>query len=236
MLPWFCWLILVLLPIALSLVGYFATKQMLVGTAADALRPYAPKKMRALRMERTKLFHKLPFGARWNLRDTMRHKARTGMSLLGVISCTLIIVAVLGMSDTMDAFLDLYYDSATNYSSRIYLTEDATAEERAALSEKYEGDWSATVSVQIEEKAVSLDIYSITHGKVRFPDKKDRLVSLTDDGAYVCMRLAREFDLKPGDTFTVSPYGSEERYTLRVAGLIRSVSECIVLTPAYAAE
>ena len=233
-LPWFCWILLVVIPVLLSLIGYLSTRQMLKGTAADALRPYTPKKMRALAMERTKLFHKLPFGARWNLRDTMRHKARTGMSLLGVISCSLIIVAVLGMSDTMDAFLDLYYDGATNYSSRIFLTEDATAGERTALAEKYEGDWSASVSVQIEEKTVSLDIYSVTHDKVRFPDQKDNFITPADDGAYLCMRLAREFDLAPGDTFTVSPYGSEERYTLRVAGLIRSVSECIVITPAYA--
>lgn len=233
-LPWFCWILLVLLPVALSLIGYLSAKRMLVGTAADALRSYTPKKMRALAMERTKLFHKLPFGARWNLRDTARHKARTGMSLLGVLSCTLIIVAVLGMSDTMNAFLDLYYDGATNYSSRIYLTEDATDGQRAALAEKYQGDWSATVSVQLEEKAVSLDVYSVLHDKVRFPDKNNDYVHIADDGAYVCMRLAREFDLHPGDTFTVSPYGEETRYTLRVAGLIRSVSECIVITPAYA--
>ena len=40
--------------------------------------------------------------------------------------------------------------------------------------------------------------------------------------------------MEPGDTFHVALFGTDEVYTLRVAGLIRSVSESIVITPAYA--
>lgn len=161
------------------------------------------------------------------------------MSLIGIIGGMILTVGSLGMGDTMDAFLDLYYNGATNYASRIYLAEDATAEERQAVADRYNGDTSASVSVQIEkvgkeEKAVSLDIYSITHDMVRFPAKKDGYVKLEDNGAYVCIRIADEYDLKPGDTITVSPYGTDEKYELKVSGIIRSVSESIVMTSGYA--
>lgn len=63
-----------------------SVKKMLRGTAADTLRPYTPKKMSYLLIERTKFFHKLSFGTRWNLRDIMRHKSRTAMSLLGIVA------------------------------------------------------------------------------------------------------------------------------------------------------
>lgn len=233
-LPWFCYVVLAAVIGLLTLIGFFSVRQMLKGTAADALRPYTPKKMKPMLIEKTKLFHKLSFGIRWNMRDSVRHKSRTAMSLIGIVGCMVLIVGSLGMGDTMDAFLALYYDGATNYASRIYLAEEAAEAQRDEVISAYDGDWSASVGVQLEEKTVSLDIYSVEHDKVRFPDKDGGYVAIRDEGAYICMRLAEEFGLSVGDTFVISPYGSSERYTLTVAGVIRSVSESIVITPEYA--
>ncbi len=233
-LPWFCIVATAAILTFLTLIGYLSVRQMLKGTAADALRPYTPKKMKKLLLEKTPLWEKLSFGARWNLRDSMRHKSRTLMSLIGVVGCAIIVVAALGMGDTMNAFLDLYYNEAICYSSRINLSEQAAQEQADTLIRKYDGDYSASVSVQIEEKAVALEIYHTPNDLVCFPDVDNNLTKLGDDGAYLCMRLAKEFDLEAGDTFTVSPYGSDQTYTLHAAGVIRSLSESITISPAYA--
>lgn len=237
--PWFCYIVLAAMIALLTLIGFLSVKQMLKGTAADALRPYSPKKMKPMLIERAGLFHRLSFGTRWNMRDIMRHKSRTAMSLIGIIGCMILIVASLGMGDTMNAFLKLYYDGATNYATRIYLAEEATDVDRETICKKYDGDWSSSTGVQMqasngEEKSVSLDIYGIKKDKVRFPDRNAEYLDIGEDGAYICMRLADEFKLSEGDLFAVSPYGSDREYTLKVAGIIRSVSECIVMTPAYA--
>lgn len=233
--PWFCYIILAAIIVLLTLIGFLSVKQMLHGTPADALRPYTPKKVKNLLVEKTKWFHRLSFGTRWNLRDTMRHKSRTAMSLIGIIGCTLLIVGSLGMRDTMTAFLDMYYNDATNYSSRIYVSEDATDEQIQELIKKYDGDWSASVSVQLDEKAISLDVYELTTNKVRFPSAETKdFENIVDDGAYICKRLSDEFNLKKGDTVTISPYGSDDEYTLKISGIIRSVSENIVISPKYA--
>lgn len=233
-LPWFCYIVLAAMIGLLTLIGFLSVKKMLKGTAADALSPEKPKKMRPLLVEKTKFFHRLSFGTRWNMRDIMRHKSRSAMSLIGIIGCMILIVGSLGMGDTMDAFLDLYYDGATNYKTRIFISEDASAEKTDDIIKAYNGDWSASVSVQLDEKAVSLDIYSVDNDKVRFPALDKGYVKAEDDGAYICMRIAEEYGLKEGDTFVISPYGSDDRYTLRVAGIIRSVSEGIVITDGYA--
>lgn len=233
--PWFCYIILAAIIVLLTLIGFLSVKQMLHGTPADALRPYTPKKVKNLLVEKTKWFHRLSFGTRWNLRDTMRHKSRTAMSLIGIIGCTLLIVGSLGMRDTMTAFLDMYYNDATNYSSRIYVSEDATDEQIQELIKKYDGDWSASVSVQLDEKAISLDVYELTTNKVRFPSAETKdFENIGDDGAYICKRLSDEFNLKKGDTVTISPYGSDDEYMLKINGIIRSVSENIVISPRYA--
>lgn len=233
-LPWFCYVTLACIILLLTLIGYLSVKKMLQGTAADALRPYSPKKMKRLLIEKSHIFDRLSFGARWNLRDAMRHKSRMAMSLIGIVGCTLIITATLGMRDTMNDFLKTYYDDATNYSSRIYIAEEAAPDERDRLVSEYDGDWSSSASVQIEDKAVSLDIYDTSEDKVRFPADGEGFAELTDDGAYVCRRIADEFNLEQGDSIRISPYGGDDEYTLKVAGIIRSVSENIVISPEYA--
>lgn len=232
--PLFCILCMLGILALLTLIGYLSVRTMLRGTAADALRPYTPKKIRPMLIERTKWFHRLSFGTRWNLRDVTRHKARTAMSLIGIAGCTVLIVGTLGMNDTMHSFLSLYYDGATNYQRRIYLSESADDGAVQALKERYDTDASQSISVQLAEKAVSLDIYEIRHDLIRFPDKTNQYISLAQDGAYVCMRLAEELGVKAGDSITVSPYGSFEEYTLHIAGVVRSVSENIVISRAYA--
>ena len=209
---------------------------MLAGTAADALRPYTPKKVKPMLIEKTKFFHKLSFGTRWNMRDIVRHKSRTAMSLIGIIGCTILILASLGMKDTMNSFLNIYYDNGLNYSSRIFFTETATDEQKREIINKYEGDFGGSVSVQVEGKTVSLDVYDITRDKIRFVNDNDEKFTLGDDGAYICMRLAEKFGLKKGDSFSVSPFGTDDVYNLVVAGLFRSVSENVVITDKYAAK
>ena len=231
--PFFCVAVMIAVLFALTLIGFLSVKSMLRGTAADALRPYAPKKMKNLAIEKTKAWKKFSFGTRWNLRDVMRHKSRTLMSLIGIIGCTVLMAGALGMNDTMNAFLTDYYDKAMNYSSRIYVSS-ASEETVAEIAEKYAADASASVSVEIGDKGVSLDIYDIKHDKVRFLDKKGALVQLRNDGAYLCRRIADEYKLKAGDTFTISPYGTDKEYTLKVNGVIYSSSESVAITNAYA--
>lgn len=233
-LPTFCIVILAVLILALTLIGFLSVKEMLKGTAADSLRPYAPKKMKKLLLEKTTLWNRFSFGTRWNMRDIMRHKSRTLMSLVGIAGCMVIVVGTMGMRDTMNAFLSTYYDDSMKYSSRIYLSETATEEDTQKIIDAYKGDSGATVSVQIDDKAVALDIYDITRGKVRFPAEKDGYVTPAKDGAYICMRIADKFDLAAGDTLKISPYGSDKTYNLKIAGVIRSVSENIVISTDYA--
>ena len=232
--PWFCAAAAAAIVLVLTLIGFLSVRRMLAGTAADALRPYTPKKVKPMVIERTRLFHRLPFGTRWNMRDIVRNKARTAMSLVGIVGCTVLVLASFGMKDTMNAFLDMYYDNGLNYSCRIFLSEPATKEERREVINRYNGDYGASVSVQMNGKTVSLDIYDITHDKIRIMDENAEKIDIGNDGAYICMRLVEKFGLHEGDTFTVSPFGTDDSYTLKVAGIFRSVSENVIITRAYA--
>ena len=233
--PWFGWLVLGLIIALLTFLGYLSVKQMLKGTAADALRPYTPKKMKHLALEETKVFKALGFGTKWNLRDCFRHKARSFMTLFGIVGCMILLVGGLGMKDTADAFVNVFFDQAINYQNRVNLdTETTTNEQALALAEQYKADWCAQSSVQIADRGYALEVYGITRDQVRFPDENMNFIPLSDSGAYVCARMAKEMGLKIGDSFAFSPYDSDEKYTVQVAGVVRSMSESVVMTAAYA--
>lgn len=235
--PWFCYVSLALLAVFLVVVGRLSVRQLLKGTAAESLRPYVPKIKKAS-PAKLLLFQNAKFGTRWNLRDIARHKSRTLMTLVGIVGCMTMLVSALGLRDTMDHFFSVYCDQSLAYTARICCRDDAPVQEVEALCEKYQGDSSAAVAIEIGQKAYSLDIYDIRSEagseKLRFISSTGGFTQLGEDGAYICMRIADRFSLSAGDTVRVCEYGSEKQYDLHISGVIRSVDETVVISRAYA--
>ena len=231
--PPFCIPVIILTVAFLTLISYLSVKRMLRGTAADALRPYTPKAMRKSAVERLPLWDKLSFGAKWNFRDVIRHKARSAMTLVGVFGCMLLLVSGLGMKDTMENYLDMLDNDISNYVTKVNLSESATNEDALALVQMLDGDWQAAQGISYNGKTVSLEIYNSDCEKLHFLSEDNERLKLSDDGVYLCLRLKDTADI--GDTIVFSPYGSKESYEVKVAGYFRSlITESIVMTDAYA--
>lgn len=232
--PWFCLVAVIAMNLIIIAIGYLSVKNMLKGSASEALRPYTPKKMKMKKIEKTKFWDKLSFGTKWNLRDIMRHKARSLMTLIGVVGCGILVIAALGMQDTMNNFVNVFYNDAINYETRLNISENTANEKAIAIADLYEGDYSSQSTVKIEEKAVGLEIYNITKDKVKFVDQNMKFVTLSNDGVYICERIAKEFSLSKGKTFTFSPYGKDISYEVVVKDILKSMSESIIMTTDYA--
>ncbi len=235
-LPTFAYYVIVGVLMLLLAVGYLSVRSVLKENAADTLRNAEKVKRPSIWIERMKWFHRLSFGSRWNLRDIMRHRSRTAMSLIGVIGCMMIMIASFGIQDTMNRYLDVYYNESMNYNSRIYIESQTSEDSIASWIDQYDADSSMSINVELINKAVSLDIYDIQEDLVRFTDGTNQLEKLDSNGAYICERIAKEFDLDVGDTFTISPYGQDEEYTFKVAGIVQSVSESVIVSKQYAQE
>lgn len=231
--PGFCIPVMILMLVFLTLISYLSVKKILKGTAAEALRPYAPKAMKKSIIEKLPFWNRLSFGTKWNVRDVLRHKSRSAMTLVGVIGCTVLLVGALGMKDTMESFLNMLDSDISNYSTKIILSESASNEDAAALADDVSGDWQASSGISYEGKTITLDIYHADNSKIRFLTEENQLMKLSDEGVYLCLRL--KDTAKIGDTIDFSPYGSEKTYEAKVAGYTRSlVNECIVMTDTYA--
>ena len=230
----YCYPVLLLIIILLAAVGYLSTKKMLKGTAAEALTPYVPEVMKPMKIEKTRFFEKRSFGTKWNIRDIYRHKARTVMSLFGVFGCTMIMLASLGLNDTMNSFIDKYYGGMVNYESRIFIESGADKKETDKIIDEYGGDWSSTVSVKLEGNPVALEVYHMGNEMISLDGMDGKITEISDDGAYICKRIADEYGYEKGDEIKVSPYNSEDTYTFKVKGVIRNLTEGLIISPEYA--
>lgn len=231
--PGFCIPVLILIVLMLTFISYLSVKKMLKGTAADTLRPYVPRVVKKTVLERLSVWDSLSFGIKWNIRDILRHKSRSAMTLIGVVGCMLLLVGGLGMKDTMNGFMGLIDDEMTNYATKISVAETASNHEVRALAEGVDGDWLASSGISYEGDTVTLEIYHIENNKVRFVDGDNEHIELGSDGVYLCQRLSDTAEI--GDIIEFSPYGSDDTYEVRVAGYFRSLmSESIVMTDEYA--
>ncbi|MCH5209173.1 MAG: ABC transporter permease [Oscillospiraceae bacterium] len=233
--PGFCVPLIIIMVLLLTLISFLSVKSMLKGTAADALRPYTPKVLKKSIIERAPLWHRLRFGTRWNFRDIMRHKSRSAMTLVGIIGCMTLLVGAMGMSDTMKEFLRVIDEDVLNYSTRVNLSDTCSNEDALSLAHELNGDWVASSGVSLDGKTVALEIYSAENGLIGFIDEENKLLYIKDDGVYLCQRLADTANI--GEYITISPYGSNDKYEVKVAGYYRSViTESVVMTDKYAKE
>ena len=232
--PLWIWAIVLVIVLLTIFIGYLSVKDLLRGTAAETLRPYTPRHIHRLLLEGTAIWRRMRFGTKWNLRDIFRHKSRSAMSFIGTFGCMLMLVASFGMNQTMNNFLDTFYDGTAVYASKIFMSSDADNKDAVKLAEELEGDYSASVSAKAGDKTVSIDVYNITHGMYRFIDKDSKIIPLPEEGALICKRLARDFDAKPGDIMTIEPYGTDESYDILISGINGSLTESISMTEEYA--
>ena len=233
-LPSYTYLVLILINVLLVLVGYLSVSRMLKGSAAESLRPHVPKHIKRLWIERTAVWNKLRFGTRWNLRDIFRHRSRSLMTVIGVLGCVILLVASSGMKDTADSYISKFYNEGINYETVIYLSEDATNDDAKNISAAYAGDWAARTQVLMNDSSVGLEVYDITNDHVRFFDPNLNRTELSNGGAYICKRIADETGLKVGDTLTFTTYVTSHTYSVKIIGMLNSVSKSIIMTSASA--
>jgi len=219
--PAFCYPVMLGTIALLTLISFLSVRQQLKGTAADALRPYTPKKMRKVFLERFKFWDKMHFGTKWNIRDLSRHKSRSAMTLFGIIGCMVLMVGGLGMRDTMSGFLDLLDNDISAYSTKINLVDNADLEQSKELCKELDGDWESLSGISFEGDTVSLDIVRNPNNLFNVIDEDNNRIDLSDEGVYLCLRLKDKADI--GDEIEFSPYGSKETYTVKVVGYNRSV-------------
>lgn len=232
--PWFGYIVMVLIIVLLTIIGYISIRNTLKKNACDILKVKTIKSAKPLLLEKTKLWQRFKFATKWNIRNIMRHKIRSLVSLFGVIGCTILIIASLGMKDTMDNFMDVFYNESIKYENKIYTSDGVNEEIIDKLITKYKADYAYQNSVKVSGKTYIIEIYNINNNLISFVNYDYSLTDLTNDGVYINLSIAEELDLKVGDIIKASPFNSNKEYKFRISKIIRNLNNSIVMSKEYA--
>lgn len=220
---YYSYLVAILVVIIVILITYFTGRTILKENPAETLRNKIPNvKRNSLNITTKKIFKKLSFSSKWNLRDMIRNKMRTFMGIAGVVGCSMLIVCALGMLDSMNYFISLQFEQLYHFDYKLNLKENINDEDLKILEDKYGSHTSKTygIEIKINDKRESNNIFvTDADNYVRFVDNKGRFQSIdSKDGVYVTYKLAETKGYKIGDEITWHIYGDSEYYTSKIVG------------------
>ena len=218
------YIVSILVILVFAVITYITGRGILKENPAETLRAKIPSvKSKALNITKKRIFKKLNFSSKWNIRDILRNKMRTFMGLAGVVGCCALIVCALGMLDSMNFFVKLQFEDIYNFDYKLNIKENLTDNELQELYDIYGNSTSKTLGIEIKDKNGKRETNNIlvtdANNYLRFVDNKNRIKEKpTDDGIYVTYKLASTKGYKIGDEITWHIYGDSKYYTSKIIG------------------
>lgn len=228
--PSFVYLVCTLILILIISTCYLSVKGITKESASETLKEEKPKIVKSSLIEKAKIWNKLGFGVKWNLRNFSRNKVRTIFSILSASLAIAIMFASLAFRDTEYKYINSIKEDVIKYNCEVSLNSEASQDDIKKLSIKLEGDYvySNSVTIKDEEDIISFNIYNCENDLFGFMDESGNNITLDGEGAYISRRIAR-LGYKVGDYIEFSPYSKNETYKVKISGIIMSTSNKMIV-------
>ena len=175
------------------------------------LRPIAPPIGKKIFIERISfLWDRIKYSNKLTIRNIFRYKRRIIMSIFGIASCTMILLAGYGIKDSIAYVVDKQYNEINHNDALIALDGKLNAEEleKFTKAEPLEFNVYAKIDqVEVENKRLSFIIpdndeeFKKTLTLIDAKTKKE--ISLKENSVIVTEKLAKYFNKKVGDKIKI---------------------------------
>ena len=192
--------------------SYYAVASIMRESPSTTLKAKPPKVNKIGLIENTKIWDKLSFNQRWNIRDVNRNKLRAVITLFGVIGCTVILISAFGMHDGVHDLKTWNYDDINHYETQLVLEDNVSQSQIDSIINEVNGTPIMTKSIQIEANGIKKTQTLTVHNKTPLitpTDKNRHEITLPEDGVSISQKTADIFDLEVGDKIKWHIYGSE---------------------------
>ncbi len=184
--------------------------------AAELIRPKAPKSGKRILLERIPFLWKhLKFLYKVSLRNIFRYKKRFFMMVFGISGCTALVIAGLGLHDSIVDVVDAQYGQIQIYDMNVTFKEPLGEEDQQQFNRDmqdtvadilYHMTTAADVSFEGKTKSVTVMIPkpgSELDGFLTLLDDKGRELPYPSEGeAVISQGIAKQLKITSGDTVT----------------------------------
>ena len=213
-----------------TVVSAIACYKTLKHRPAMLMRPKGPKAGKRVLLERiTPIWKHLGFNSKVTVRNIFRYKSRLLMMVLGIGGCTALLVAGLGIYDSIGDIAHSQYTGISKYDISVTLRDEydkqcKVMEELDIPAQDYIlfYETSVTLSFEGEKKNVRLNVFEDENSLENFFDlhsEKGEPIEFPKMGeAVVNAGLAKEYDIHVGDVITLGSESMKE-FEVKVTGL-----------------
>lgn len=226
----------------------FSCMKELKEQAAELMRPPAPKQGKRVFLEYIPfLWKRLNFTWKSTVRNLMRYKKRFFMTIFGIGGCMGLMLVGFGLKDSISSIVPLQYEDIQLYDGNVILQSDVTMQEKQEVYEALEKNSQVVATAEdllqkitIEHDGVSKEVYlNVPENVEKFSDfvvLQDRTTKekyqLTDKGAVLTQKMAKELGVSAGDTVTIKEENEKER-TVKISQICENyMSHYLYMTPA----
>ena len=208
---------------------WLSCRSELIVSAADLIRPKAPKSGKRIFLERIEwLWGRLKFLQKVSIRNIFRYKKRMFMMMLGIGGCTALLLTGFGISDSIKHLADHQYDEISIYDGSVTFSSPIKNSEQ----DKFTADHSDIIESALFLHEGTVD--AIANGRTK---STNLVVSDTDVSGFIDLhsgsehiewpglneavinnKLAQSLDLNVGDTITLRD-DDMNAYTLIISGI-----------------
>ncbi len=217
---------------------------------AALLRPKPPKTGKKIFIENFTVFwSKLNFMGKTTIRNLFRYKKRIVMTTLGVAGCTALLMAGMGMRDSVNTLSTLQYKGIIKYDA-MYVLNKETQEISDVLKNMF-AENGIVNPLLVNQNAFTFtfdnkteDVYVVSpqdivnfNNYVSLTSKvANKRVSVPKDGAAITKQLADNLNLKVGDSISIRNTDNE-LFILRVSDIVNNyVAHYIYISKEYYEE
>ncbi|MBQ7928821.1 MAG: FtsX-like permease family protein [Methanobrevibacter sp.] len=223
------------LMIILSVViSYLACRKIVNESPSTAIKPKIPKVSTTGLLDKLGIWEKFSFNVRWNYRDAKRNKFRALMSIVGVLACTMIIVASFGCMDGFDEMKEWSYTDINHYSSKLVLNDNATTSQVDNIVDEVDGErlMESAIEIKVDDVKKSGVVTVLDDNELYSPTDDDKNpIEIKDNEISLSRKMAELLNVKEGDTIKWHIMGSDKWVSTKVDRLHSDpTSQGIVVT------
>ena len=211
---------------------------------AQLIRPKSPKDGKRILLERVGfIWKRISFLYKVSFRNIFRYKKRFFMMVLGISGCTALLIAGLGVRDSIKNVVDFQYEEIQTYDYSITFEKNMTQVRQETFTEDaasyvdgllFVHEGSADLAVGKQVKSVNLiaaestafdrfiDLHTESGEKIAYPQ---------DGEGVICRKLADQYDIQLGDTVVLRDEDHKE-LEVKVSGICENyVYNYVYVTP-----
>ena len=227
--------------LCLSITTIYVATKTLRETTANLLRPVAPKQGKRVLLEKVNfIWNRINFSNKISIRNIFRYKSRVLATIIGIASCTALILSGFGLKDSIKDISEYQFSNIFKYNKIISINNNANINTITNyINNNYEINslietQITTAQINNNDTSYDLNLFIFKNPNdidniIELENTNNKEIDLKDNYIYITEKIAKLLNIKKDDTITLII--NNNSYDLVVGEIVKNyVNHYVYLT------